>query len=667
MEANSSELLWVAVKRSSCNDYTAFDMRSFLLAILVLSLGMPVFAQQVHHDHGAQPSQPVSRPRVFLDKSPRIIWYQLNRLSNERLLVVERTADDRKFVPVWEAILLRPGISKQDKLQAVTALVGLQSSDAVAVLLDAVGRLTGSARQQDRAARQLTSLLLEQPDAPLVRKHEALGEAAAAGGRWLQRTAFAALLKSGKRDVAWARAQSSESATIAYLAAIPLLSDRSLRSALRSRVTQSLDTERSAGVRRAAVRALADIPAKYADTFRIVASLVREPDLEATAVRTLLKIPQPHRTAETGAPLARWLVEKAEQTPARDRTSDTFLDAMQLADQLLAVLPVERARSYRERLRAVTVRVVRIHTVEEEMRYDIRFFAVEAGRPVQIVLQNEDLMPHNLVVTTPGSMREVAELGAALPPDQGHQGRQYVPATDSVLYATHMVQAGKQERLTFTAPLEPGEYPFVCTFPRHWMRMYGVMVVVQDLDAWLQDPQEPADPLGNNRSVVKKWSLDDFPQQLTAAVQHRNPPIGERLFVEATCAQCHKIRGQGGAVGPELTDVVRRWKGDHANVLREILDPSYKVDPKFAVQIIFTEDGRVISGVVTEETKDSVTIVSNPESPRPAEIARDDIAEIQKTSTSLMPKGLLDRFSQDEIFEILGYLEWAAVDGSVER
>ena len=70
---------------------------------------------------------------------------------------------------------------------------------------------------------------------------------------------------------------------------------------------------------------------------------------------------------------------------------------MQLADQLLARLPAEAARAYRGRLREVTVRVVLIHTVEEEMRYDTAYFAVEAGRPVQVVLKNEDIMPHNLV------------------------------------------------------------------------------------------------------------------------------------------------------------------------------------------------------------------------------------------------------------------------------
>ena len=60
----------------------------------------------------------------------------------------------------------------------------------------------------------------------------------------------------------------------------------------------------------------------------------------------------------------------------------------------------------------------------------------------------------------------------------------FVPNLPSVLFATPLVSSGNQARLSFTAPKEPGEYIFVCTFPAHWMRMYGVMLVVPDLEAW---------------------------------------------------------------------------------------------------------------------------------------------------------------------------------------
>jgi putative heme-binding domain-containing protein len=352
----------------------------------------------------------------------------------------------------------------------------------------------------------------------------------------------------------------------------------------------------------------------------------------------------------------RTLVDYAESTPAARRTTADFLDAMHLTDELLALLPVAEVRGFRDRLRAVTVRLVRINTVHEEMRYDTPYFAVEAGRPVQLVLRNEDLMPHNLVVTAPGALREVAQLAAVMPPDVDRQGRQYVPRSDKVLLATKMVDPHGQEALTFNAPTEPGEYPYVCTFPNHWMRMYGVMVVVDDLDSWLASPVKPADPIGGSREVVKNWSVDDFSPALAESLRGRNAESGRLVFQEATCLQCHKMKGEGGAVGPDLTDVLDRWKGDTPGVLREILDPSHKIDAKYALYNIVTTPGKVLSGILTAQDADTITVVTDPANPRPQVLPRDDVEELVKTSSSLMPKGLLDRFSRDEVLDLLSFL-----------
>ena len=371
----------------------------------------------------------------------------------------------------------------------------------------------------------------------------------------------------------------------------------------------------------------------------------------------MLKLPNEARDAATSQQLVDVLVKHAEATPAAQRTSNEFVDAMQLADELLRKLPEAESKSYRERLRAVTVRVVRLHTVEEEMRYDKPFFAVEAGRSVQVVLENDDLMPHNLVITRTGKLKDVALAGADLGTTPGLEGKLYVPESDDVLFSTNMVNSGQREVLTFTAPTEPGEYPYVCTFPRHWMRMYGVMVVVTDLDVWQRNPTTPAVPLGNNRSFVKSWQLTDFEKEkLDDGLRGRSSEIGAKLFKEATCLGCHKMKGEGGAVGPELTDVLKRWKGDKHGILREILEPSYKIDPKYAVKVVVDIDGITTSGIVTAEDSKSISILVNPEVPEPKVIQKSDIDEIIPSSVSMMPKALLDKFSQDEIMEILSYI-----------
>jgi putative heme-binding domain-containing protein len=283
---------------------------------------------------------------------------------------------------------------------------------------------------------------------------------------------------------------------------------------------------------------------------------------------------------------------------------------------------------------------------------------------VQLVLRNEDLMPHNLVLTAPGALRDVAFAAAEMPPQPDARGLAYVPKTEQVLFATRLVEPHQSDVLTFTAPKEPGEYPYVCTFPNHWMRMYGVMVVVDDLDSWLANPVKPKDPLGVTREFVQSWTTDDFQDNLAAALRGRSPEIGRKIFEEATCLQCHKMAGEGGAVGPELTDVFKRLKEDDAALLREVLDPSHTIDPKYTLYNILQADGRVVSGIVVDQGPESITVISNPEKPQPQTISRNDIDELAKSSTSLMPKGLLDRFTRDEILELMAHLKSGGAPGA---
>lgn len=187
--------------------------------------------------------------------------------------------------------------------------------------------------------------------------------------------------------------------------------------------------------------------------------------------------------------------------------------------------------------------------------------------------------------------------------------------------------------------------------------MYGVMVVVEDLDAWMKDPLEPANPLGSNRSFVQSWNLDDFRDELEAGLRGRTADIGKRLFAEASCAGCHKVNGEGGVIGPELTDVLARWKGDRLGVLREILDPSHKVDEKYVMQKILTVDGQTVTGILIAEDDDQVSLMSSPEAKEPLVLAQDDIEAMVPSSVSMMPKALLDQYTKDEIFELLAYLE----------
>ena len=638
-------------------------MRYFALySLFTTMLVAPLWGQD--HDHGddskLNKARKVEPPKVFLDKSPRIVAYQLKRLDNQRLLMVERKTDDTKYIPVYQAILARVGMSPQFRLESINALAALQESHPVNIIMTTIGELDESNREEKRTAKQVARILLGLKTEQLKAQTDSLLESAQTDNELAASIATAALLVAGQSETEIDKLTNTTSGQLAFLEAITMLPEAAQRTAFRARALQLLDTSNSSQLSNAAIRALSFIPTEPADTFSRLAPLITNDKLRAATVRTLLTIPAKERATDASLKATSFLVDLAEKTPAEERTTAAFIDAMQLADQLLAIVPSEQARNFRKRLNAVTVRVVRIKTVEEEMRYDIPYFAVEAGKSVQIVLENHDLMPHNLVITVPEALKEVAQLGLQAGPNNGWKNLPYVPETDKVLQATAMVPADQQTTLTFTAPTTPGEYPYVCTFPQHWYRMYGVMVVVDDLDAWLKNPVEPANPIGSNRSFVQAWKVDDLKDEIESGIRGRSPEIGKRLFVEASCAGCHKMQGQGGTIGPELTDVFERWKGDRVGILREVLEPSHKVDAKYVMQRILTADGRTITGVLLSEDDDKVSLLSNPEAKAPTVILQDDIEAMVPSSVSMMPKALMDQYTKDEVFEVLAYLESVA-------
>ena len=82
----------------------------------------------------------------------------------------------------------------------------------------------------------------------------------------------------------------------------------------------------------------------------------------------------------------------------------------------------------RSQLRELGVRVVKIGTVFERMSYDKDVIPVQAGKPVEFVLENNDLMPHNFVILEPGSLEEIGLFSETHAQQPGFAAQNYVPA-----------------------------------------------------------------------------------------------------------------------------------------------------------------------------------------------------------------------------------------------
>jgi putative heme-binding domain-containing protein len=106
-----------------------------------------------------------------------------------------------------------------------------------------------------------------------------------------------------------------------------------------------------------------------------------------------------------------------------------------------------------------------------------RTLRVEAGEPIKLVFVNPDVVPHNWVLVRTGRLEAVGSLANLLIADPDAAGRHYVPESDYVLCYTDVVPPQGRFTVYFTAPAEKGRYPYLCTFPGHWMVMNGLLEV----------------------------------------------------------------------------------------------------------------------------------------------------------------------------------------------
>ena len=128
------------------------------------------------------------------------------------------------------------------------------------------------------------------------------------------------------------------------------------------------------------------------------------------------------------------------------------------------------------------LQIVKIKSVKEAMKFDLKEFTVVAGKPVELVFENPDAMQHNIVIIKPKSSEIVGNAADKMITQKDAVEKNYVPNLPQVVAFTPLINPDQTYRLTFVAPNEPGDYPYICTFPGHWRLMNGVMKVTRATD-----------------------------------------------------------------------------------------------------------------------------------------------------------------------------------------
>jgi putative heme-binding domain-containing protein len=158
--------------------------------------------------------------------------------------------------------------------------------------------------------------------------------------------------------------------------------------------------------------------------------------------------------------------------------------------------------------------------------------------------------------------------------------------------------------------------------------------------------------------VTHEWATRAVPgatgereiAELAGADWHRGRL--EFFSKDANCSACHRMRGEGALIGPDLSNLTSR---DYGSVLRDVSMPSYAINPDFGSHLITTRDGRVLTGrLMPDAPGDRLRIAD--QKGEVVELTRDEIESLQPAAQSLMPEGLVATLGAARIRDLLAFL-----------
>jgi putative heme-binding domain-containing protein len=164
-------------------------------------------------------------------------------------------------------------------------------------------------------------------------------------------------------------------------------------------------------------------------------------------------------------------------------------------------------------------------------------------------------------------------------------------------------------------------------------------------------PKELPKPIGPGR----EWATADLVALDNKLKTGRNFKNGERAYAAARCVICHRFGGDGGATGPDLSQVAGRF--GLKDLAESIVEPSKVISDQYKASVVVTTSGNTYVGRIVNDANGKYTIVVDPEdSTKVVEVTKEDVESVKLSSISLMPEKLLSPMNENEVLDLLAYL-----------
>jgi putative heme-binding domain-containing protein len=153
----------------------------------------------------------------------------------------------------------------------------------------------------------------------------------------------------------------------------------------------------------------------------------------------------------------------------------------------------------------------------------------------------------------------------------------------------------------------------------------------------------------------KYWSVESAMPILESGLTNRNFENGKAMYAATTCKACHTMRAEGGATGPDLTQLGTRFSTK--DMLEAITKPSKSISDQYAATQFSLKNGNSIVGRLVNEDANAYYVSQNPYSPETLEkVLKKNVISSKPSAVSIMFEGLINSLNEEEMKDLMAYL-----------
>ncbi|QIP16217.1 c-type cytochrome [Spirosoma aureum] len=154
----------------------------------------------------------------------------------------------------------------------------------------------------------------------------------------------------------------------------------------------------------------------------------------------------------------------------------------------------------------------------------------------------------------------------------------------------------------------------------------------------------------------RPWKLDTAVAIVDNGLAGRDFETGKKIYSAILCSRCHSMRGEGGDIGPDLTQLGTRFS--NRDILEAIILPNKTVSDQYASTIFYLKNGQSVLGRLVNEDKTTYSISQNPFAPDfLRKIPKKDVTSKKYSTESVMLPGLINGLNPNELKDLMAYLK----------